>query len=45
MEDKHIIYDNIFNDSTVGFFSVFDGHGGKDVVTYCANFIPDLFKE
>ena len=44
MEDKHYINDNIFNNGKVGFYSVFDGHGGKEVVTYCANNIPIHFK-
>ena len=35
MEDGHRIVDSFLGDPNQGYFSIFDGHGGKESVAYC----------
>lgn len=35
MEDFHQIIDNYCNDSSKGYFAIFDGHNGKESAVYC----------
>ena len=45
MEDGHKIIDSFMGDPNQGYFAVFDGHGGKDSVTYCKQkFHEELIK-
>jgi len=36
MEDEHLILDNFGGDKSCGYFAVYDGHGGRDVVEFVA---------
>jgi Protein phosphatase 2C len=38
-EDAHLIEPAVGNDSSVGVFAVFDGHGGKEVATFAAAYL------
>ena len=41
MEDGHKIIDPYMGDPNQGYFAIFDGHGGKESVTYCKNNFHD----
>ena len=43
MQDYHNIIDNYKNDSTKGYFSLMDGHGGNQVVEFANEKLPDIF--
>jgi len=36
MEDAHCIFDNVTGDGTVGYYGIYDGHGGRDAVDFTA---------
>lgn len=38
-EDAHLIEPAVGNDNSVGFFAVFDGHGGKEVAGFAALYL------
>lgn len=42
MEDVSVIKDNFTGDNHTGFFSLYDGHGGKETALYIKDRIPDL---
>lgn len=45
MEDGHKIIDSFLEDPNQGYFAIFDGHGGKESVTYCKReFHEELMK-
>lgn len=44
MEDAHFIKDNFCAEPTTGFFSIFDGHGGKEAATFSANNLHQVRK-
>eukprot|EP00884_Botryococcus_braunii_P022555 jgi/Botrbrau1/8984/Bobra.0148s0090.1 len=43
MEDAHLIEPAVGNDNSVGFFAVFDGHGGKEVAGFAALYLVREF--
>jgi len=43
MEDDH--YMNANFDPHTSLFCIFDGHGGKEVATFCANHIEEVLKQ
>jgi serine/threonine protein phosphatase PrpC len=40
----YAIRDRLAGDNQCGLFSIFDGHGGKQVSEHCAERIPDEMK-
>ena len=45
MEDMSKIIDCYMNDESKGFFSLYDGHGGSDPVTYAKNRMPEILEK
>ena len=40
----HFAKDDIFEDGHSGLFGILDGHGGYEVVRFCAKSIPEVEK-
>ena len=40
----HCCVDKMANDSSCGFFAIFDGHGGRQVSDHCAERFPNLLR-
>lgn len=46
MEDAHSVQiDFLENDSCASFFAIYDGHGGKAIANYCAQFLHQCVRE
>jgi len=43
MEDAHCIADKLEQDESVGFFGVYDGHGGKTAAVFCQTYLHKEF--
>ncbi|XP_051630818.1 protein phosphatase 1G-like [Manacus candei] len=43
MEDAHNCIPEL--DSETAMFSIYDGHGGKEVALYCAKYLPEIIKD
>lgn len=41
--EAHYYADNYLKDGSSGFYVVFDGHGGLEVVEYITKVLPELF--
>lgn len=44
MEDAHLTIDKFCGVNSQGFFAIFDGHGGRDVVDFLASRFADIFR-
>lgn len=40
----HFAIDSFGKDSNSGLFAIFDGHGGSEVVEYCAKVTPEVLR-
>ncbi len=45
MEDMSKCIDKFMNNSDVGLFTLYDGHGGGEIAQYLKNRLPDLFSK
>ena len=45
MEDTGVTIPNLTNDYKTSLFGIFDGHGGRDVVKYIKDRIPEIIKK
>jgi serine/threonine protein phosphatase PrpC len=42
MEDEAILFDCFSNDENLGYFAVFDGHGGRQTVDFVKDHLHDV---